>query len=186
VSEHKQDVVFNHDYDGIQEFDNRLPNWWLFIMYASIIFSVAYWLYLDTYGVGKSLVDQYNQEVRAANEAMLARASAQGVTDESLTIAAGMPETVAEGRTLFETYCVVCHASKGEGLVGPNLTDAYWIHGGKPTEILHTITNGVPSKGMAAWGSQLGPSRVEKLAAYVVSIKNTNVPGKAPEGELVE
>ena len=186
MSEHKQDVVFDHDYDGIQEFDNKMPNWWLFILYATIVFSVGYWLYLDTYGVGKSLVEQYDNDVAVAAEEMLAQAMAGGVTDESLTLAAGMPAQVAEGRAFFETYCVVCHSAQGEGLVGPNLTDAYWIHGAKPIDILRVITDGVPSKGMAAWGSQLGPTRVEKVTAYVVSIMNTNVSGKAPEGELVK
>jgi len=184
MSEHEQDVVLDHDYDGIQEFDNRLPNWWLFIMYAAIVFALGYWLFLNTYGIGKTLVQRYDQDVKTAQELMLARASAGGVTDESLALSAQMPDVVSGGRALFETYCVVCHSDKGQGLVGPNLTDAYWLHGGKPTEILHTITHGVPSKGMAAWGNQLGTTRVEKLVAYVISIKNSNIPGKAPQGEL--
>jgi len=186
VSEHKQDVVFDHDYDGIQEFDNRLPNWWLFILYATIIFSLGYWLFLHTYGVGDTIVEQWEDDMEVASERMLANASAGGITDESLRLAAGMPDKVAEGKALFSTYCVVCHGAGGEGLVGPNLTDPYWIHGGRPTDIHRIIADGVPAKGMAAWGSQLGPTRVEKLSIYVVSIMNTNVSGKAPEGELVE
>ncbi len=186
MSEYKHDVVFDHEYDGIQEFDNRLPNWWLFILYATVIFSLGYWLFLHTYGIGDLQLEKYEKEMAAAQELMLAQASAGGITDESLTLAASLPDKVAEGKALFTTYCVVCHAAQGEGLVGPNLTDAYWVHGGKPTDIHRIITDGVPAKGMAAWGSQLGPTRVEKLAVYVVSIMNTNVSGKAPEGELVE
>lgn len=186
MSERKQDVVLDHDYDGIREYDNRLPNWWLFILYATILFSLGYWLWLHTYGIGSLQIAKYDNEMREATEMMLAQASAEGLSNESLTLAASLPERVTEGRRLFETYCVVCHAGSGEGSVGPNLTDAYWIHGAEPMDIHRTITDGVPAKGMAAWGNQLGPSRVEKLAVYVMSIKNTNVSGKAAEGELVE
>jgi cytochrome c oxidase cbb3-type subunit 3 len=78
---------------------------------------------------------------------------------------------------------VACHQADGSGLVGPNLTDAYWLHGGQPLDILHTVTNGVPEKGMVAWLSQLGPRRVEDVTVYVLTLKGKNLPGKEPQGE---
>lgn len=183
MSEYQPDKLRGHAYDGIEEYDNRLPNWWLFILYGSIVFAVGYWLIFHTFQAVDLPLARYDKEMVAAAEAQLARMSEGGLTDESLALMATIPETVARGRELFTTYCVVCHLDRGQGQVGPNLTDAYWLHGGRPTDIHRTIDQGVTEKGMAAWGGQLGPKRVQDLVAYVLSIKNTNVPGKAPQGE---
>ncbi|MCB1161659.1 MAG: cbb3-type cytochrome c oxidase N-terminal domain-containing protein [Candidatus Krumholzibacteriia bacterium] len=183
MSEYKQDQVFDHDFDGIQEYDNRLPNWWLWILWGSIIFSVGYWLFFHTFGVGKLPQARYDVEMQKAAEAQLAKGGA--IDDAALTLMSTLPARVDEGKQLFATYCVACHADRGQGLVGPNLTDEYWIHGARPTDIYNTVTNGVLDKGMAAWGRQLGPNRVQSLVAFVLTIKNTNVPGKAPQGEKV-
>ena len=183
MSEYKSDVVRGHAYDGIEEYDNRLPNWWLFILYASCVFALGYWLVFHTFKVVDLPLARYDKEMVAAAEAQLAKMSEGGITDESLALMATIPETVERGHELFTTYCVVCHLDQGQGLVGPNLTDGYWLHGGRPTDIHRVVTDGVTEKGMAAWGAQLGPRRVQDLVAYVLTIKNTNVPGKAPEGE---
>ena len=180
----EQDKVRAHSYDGIQEFDNRLPNWWLWILYGSMVFAVAYWLLYETLGVLPNPTERYETAMHKAEEARLAELAAGGATNESLTMMSSMSDIVSEGRQHFQTYCVVCHADQGQGLVGPNLTDEYWLHGGAPLDILHTVTEGVPSKGMAAWGRQLGPRRVEQTVAYVLTLRNTHVAGKAPEGEL--
>ncbi len=184
MSTYKHDQLRDHEYDGIQEYDNRLPNWWLFIMYGTIIFSVGYWLVFHTFSVLDLPIAKYDKEMVAAMEAQVARMAEQELTDEALMMMAELPEKVENGRQLFVTYCVVCHLEQGQGLVGPNLTDRYWIHGGNPLDIHHTVTNGVLEKGMAAWGRQLGPTRVMDVVAYVLTLKNTEVPGKAPEGEL--
>jgi cytochrome c oxidase cbb3-type subunit III len=183
MSEYKPDELRGHAYDGIEEYDNRLPNWWLFILYGTCIFAIGYWLVFHTFQLVDLPLARYDKEMVAATEAQLARMAEAGLSDESLALMATVPETVDRGRELFVTYCVVCHLDQGQGLVGPNLTDPNWIHGGTPMDIMGTITNGVTEKGMAAWGSQLGPKRVMDLTAFVLSIKNTNVPGKAPEGE---
>ncbi|MDY7092916.1 MAG: cbb3-type cytochrome c oxidase N-terminal domain-containing protein [Acidobacteriota bacterium] len=180
----EQDKVREHTYDGIQEFDNRLPNWWLWILYGSIVFSVAYWILFHTLAVIPHPTGRYEADMRAAEKARLAQLEAGGVTNESLAMMATMEDAVAEGRSHFQTYCVVCHADQGQGLVGPNLTDEYWLHGGSPMEIRQTIMEGVPSKGMAAWGGQLGPRRVEQAVAYLLTIRNTHVEGRPPEGDL--
>jgi cytochrome c oxidase cbb3-type subunit 3 len=181
--EYKADQVFDHDFDGIQEYDNRLPNWWLWILWGSILFAFAYWLVFHTFGVAKLPPARYEAEMQRAAEAQLAKGGS--LDDAALELMATLPDRVAEGKALFSTYCVACHASRGEGLVGPNLTDAHWIHGARPLDIHKVVTDGVLAKGMAAWGRQLGPKRVESVTAYVLTLRGTNVPGKAPEGELV-
>ena len=180
----EQAQVRDHTFDGIQEFDNRLPNWWLWILYGSIVFSIAYWILFHTLAIIPHPTGRYEADMRAAEEARLAEMAAGGVSNESLTLMASMDDIVAEGRQHFETYCMVCHADQGQGLVGPNLTDEYWLHGGTPMDILQTVMDGVPSKGMAAWGGQLGPRRVEQAVAYLLTIRGTEVAGKPPEGEL--
>ena len=93
---------------------------------------------------------------------------------------------LSAGKAIFATNCVVCHKADGGGGIGPNLTDEYWIHGGGPLDIHNTVVQGVTAKGMAAWGRQLGPDRVDAVVAFVLTLRNTNVPGKAPEGELYQ
>ncbi|MEM9553605.1 MAG: cbb3-type cytochrome c oxidase N-terminal domain-containing protein [Acidobacteriota bacterium] len=180
----EQGKVREHSFDGIQEFDNRLPNWWLWILYGSIVYSIGYWILFHTLEVVPHPTGRYEADMRAAEEAQLANLAAGGVTNESLAMMATMDDMIAEGREHFVTYCVVCHSDQGQGLVGPNLTDEYWIHGGSPMDIRQTIMDGVPSKGMAAWGGQLGPRRVDQAVAYLLTIRDTNVEGKPPEGEL--
>jgi len=179
------DKLRDHTFDGIQEFDNKLPNWWLFILYGSIVFSLGYWLVFHTFKIVDLPVAQYNTEMAAIADAQLAAAMEGGITNESLLMMADMPESVTEGKALYDQYCVVCHLDKGQGLVGPNLTDNYWIHGAEPVDIHKIVTNGVLDKGMVAWGAQLGPKRVNKVVSYVMTITNTNIEGKAPEGEQV-
>lgn len=181
--EYRPDQVLDHDFDGIREYDNRLPNWWLFILYGTIVFSLGYWLFFHTFGLGKLPVARYEAEMVAATEAQLARMAKEGLNDDALLLMSTLPEKVSEGKQIFDQYCVVCHLADGSGSVGPNLTDEYWIHGNKPMDIYNVVTHGVPAKGMAAWGNQLGPRRVESVVAYVLTIRNQNLPGKAPQGD---
>jgi cytochrome c oxidase cbb3-type subunit 3 len=183
VTEPQRDQVLDHSYDGIQEFDNRLPNWWLWTLYGAIGFAICYWLFFHTWGWGNLKYEQYRSEMAAAAEAQLARMEGQETTNETLLLMSAVPATVERGHEIFSQFCVACHLADGSGSVGPNLTDGYWLHGGQPLQILHTVTYGVADKGMAAWGNQLGPRRVQEVVAYVLTIKNTNRPGKAPQGE---
>jgi len=185
MTEYKKDQVLDHNYDGIQEYDNRLPNWWLYILYGSIVFAVFYWLYFQTTGAGLLPGERYEVEMVKATEAQLAKMEGRELTDEALVMMSEVPAKVASGKALFQQFCAVCHQPDASGNVGPNLTDAYWLHGGTPLEIHHTVTYGVPEKGMAAWGSQLGPKRVLDVVAFVLSIRNSNRPGKAPQGVLM-
>ena len=181
------DKIRDHTFDGIQEYDNKLPNWWLWTLHGAIVFALLYWLVVETIGVTDTPHAALQKEMVAAAEAQLARAEESGLSNESLRLMATVPARVAAGRDLFTTYCVVCHLDTGGGSVGPNLTDNYWIHGPEPMDHHRVVTNGVPAKGMAAWGNQLGPKRVESVVAYLLTLSGTNVPGgKAPQGELYE
>ena len=181
----EQDQVLGHDFDGIQEYDNRLPNWWLWTLYVTIIFGVFYWFFFHTWSWGPLSYETFLNEQARAAEAQLARMEGQELNDETLLLMASVPDNVGRGREIFTSHCTTCHLDDGSGSVGPNLTDNYWIHDHTPMGIHETVTNGVPDKGMAAWGGQLGPSRVQDVVAFVLSIQGTNVPGKEPEGELV-
>jgi len=167
-----------HVYDGIEEADNQLPLWWLITFYGSIAFAVAYWFHYQVFETGMTSMQAYQAAV-AAN----APPPGAAMSDDALVALSQDPSAVEAGHATFTASCVACHADQGQGNVGPNLTDGYWIHGGAPTDILHVITDGVGDKGMPAWGPILGPEAVQKVAAYVLSIRNTNVPGKEPQGD---
>ncbi len=181
--EYRQDTILTHEFDGIQEFDNRLPNWWLWIMWGSMVFALLYWLVFHTLELRDLPRADFETSMQVAQEAELARMAAAGMNDETLWAMSQMDTKVAEGREIFSKHCVACHLDQGQGMVGPNLTDNVWIHGCKPMDLLNTVYEGVAAKGMPAWLNQLGPTRAQSAVAYVLTLRNTNVPGKAPEGE---
>lgn len=181
------DVETDHDYDGIREFDNPLPKWWLFTLYGSIVFGVCYWFYYHTLGAGLLPAAELAEEMaqaQAAEDARLAQQEAQGkgVNEEALAALVKDGEAVGRGAAVFKQNCVACHGDRGQGLVGPNLTDAYWIHGTKLKDNYRIIAGGVLDKGMPAWKTMLGMSKVRDVAAYVISLRDTNAPGKPPQG----
>jgi cytochrome c oxidase cbb3-type subunit 3 len=178
-----RDRLLDHEYDGIREYDNKLPNWWQYTLYGAIVFSVVYWLIFHVYDLVPLPLGRYQLEMAEAADAQLRRMAGEELTDQALFLMTSVPDRTARGRKLFEQYCVVCHGQQGEGNVGPNLTDDYWLHGNRPLQILHTVEHGVPAKGMAAWGGQLGPVRVQEVVSYVLTIGGTRLPGKAPQGE---
>jgi cytochrome c oxidase cbb3-type subunit 3 len=164
-----------HEYDGIRELDNRLPNWWLATLLITIVFGYGYWLYYHVF-TGPSLAENYKAEMAEAE----ARAAATPVTDDMILSLGN--EGAEKGKAIFQQNCVACHGANGEGKIGPNLTDSYWLHGGRPSEIYTTISKGVVSRGMLSWEPVLGVERTRLVAAYVNSLKGKNLPGKAPEG----
>jgi len=174
-----------HDHDGIKELDNVLPRWWLQILWGSVVFALGYWSYYHVLGTAPSPVDNYREEKLAAAQAEAERLKAQGeLTPEGLAAMSRNVAIVSAGKTTFAATCASCHGPAAGGLVGPNLTDEYWVHGGKALQVLATIRDGVLVKGMPAWGAQLGEERVREVAAYVVSLRNTRVPGgKPPQGD---
>ncbi len=169
-----QDPLRPHEYDGIQEFDRRLPNWWLYTLYGSIIFAVAYWFVHQIAHVMPS--DQQNVATALADISAKKLASSIDVTnDELFWEMSKNPVFVDAGRQTYNSLCTPCHLAslKGKGenptAVGPNLVDQAWIHGGTPKEIFRTVSTGVLAKGMLAWEPVLGQKKTVEVVAYVLS-----------------
>lgn len=178
----ERDRLIDHNYDGIQEYDNPLPRWWVILFWATIVFSVLYWFNLGV-GIGPGRIAQYEAEVAAA------RASAPPPdvsSPDELAAMATNTQVLEAGKQVFVTNCASCHKPDGGGLIGPNLTDNSWIHGGTLAEIHKTVTEGVLAKGMPPWGKLLKPDQIDAVTVYVASLKGTNPPGaKAAEGTVV-
>jgi cytochrome c oxidase cbb3-type subunit 3 len=178
-----KDRLLDHSYDGIQEYDNPMPRWWVITFWATIIFAVLYLLNIPVIGIGKGRIAEYEADVARANAQRLAAEPGGTPTAEALAALARDPAMIANGKQLFTTYCAACHRADGGGQIGPNLTDDAWIHGASLTEIRATINNGVLAKGMPEWGKVLKPDQVDAATAYVHSLAGTNPPNpKPPEG----
>ncbi|MCB0287914.1 MAG: c-type cytochrome [Calditrichaeota bacterium] len=180
-----KDELLDHDYDGIQELDNDLPPWWLYMFYFTIVFGFAYLLYFHVLDIGDLQAAEYQKEMQAA-ETMLAKNNAenQAQSPQEMTVLTDS-ENLAAGKEIFMTNCMACHGANGEGGVGPNMTDAYWIHGGGIKNVFKTIKYGVPQKGMISWQSQLKPSEMQAVASYILTLQGTDPPNqKEPQGEI--
>lgn len=188
--EQEGDILMDHEYDGIRELDNRLPPWWLYMFYFTIVFGVFYVGYYH-FSSGQLQLAEYESEMALAEEQKAAfLASAANNVDESNVELLADATSLANGKEKFETLCVACHAASGGSTqnppgVGPNLTDEYWLHGGGVQNIFKTIKYGVPAKGMIAWESQLSPRQMQEVASYIISLQGTNPPNaKEPQGEI--
>lgn len=174
-----------HNYDGIQEFNNPAPFWWQLFFYLSIVFGLGYYTYYELLD-GKTS----DQELQAKlNEVKIKQISqpTQEPDEGGLLAVFQNPTRVQLGHEIFEAKCASCHAKDGGGLVGPNLTDAYWIHGkGKLVDIFRVVRDGVLDKGMPPWGATLKPEEVENVSVFVKTLKGAKVvTSKAPQGEKV-
>ena len=185
------DVDTGHDYDGIRELDNRLPAWWLFTLYGAVVFAGLYWAYFQTLGAGPTQLEELAKEhasFAAEAEARLAaeieRTGQDPNSVEALTALAEQPAVVERGKAIFATTCASCHRADAGGLIGPNLTDAHFVHGARADEMFKVIAHGSLQKGMPAWKPILGDSKTRDVTAYVFSLKgNPVVDGKAAEGK---
>ncbi|MCB9539310.1 MAG: c-type cytochrome [Myxococcales bacterium] len=177
------DELLDHEYDGIREYDNPLPRWWLGIFVISVVFSVIYVPYYHFMG-GPHQEDEYAAEMAAA---AASAPKVEKLDEAALQKIAADPTRIQAGKALYDKHCVACHTADGGGLVGPNLTDKFWIHGGSLTDIVHTITEGVPEKGMISWKTQLSAEEIRSVAAFVNTLRGTTPANpKAPEGEPYE
>jgi cytochrome c oxidase cbb3-type subunit 3 len=177
-----RDLLLDHNYDGIQELDHPLPRWWLGIFYITIVFGVFYASYYML-GSGPSEETELHADLKVIKANMPVAATAGG--DEVFALILKDPEKLKLGAAVFAGKCVPCHGEKGQGVIGPNLTDDYWIHGtGKAREIAAVIAAGVPEKGMPSWGPMLTQEELNNVAAYVRSLRGTNPKNaKEPQGE---
>jgi cytochrome c oxidase cbb3-type subunit 3 len=189
MSDQKKDMVRPVEADGIKEFDNQLPRWWVWLFYLSIAYAAGLLIYMQLMG-GKTLIQKYNEDLEA-NLALQKSGSPQTPSGDQPAINLDelmeSEDTIAKGKEIYDVNCFPCHAADGGGTIGPNLTDNYWIHGGKPENIIAVVTNGVPDKGMIAWQPILGQEKVTQVSAYVLSLKGTTpLNPKAPDGVLEE
>lgn len=184
TGKYQVDVMAGHDYDGITEYDNDLPPWWKYGFYLTIVFGVAYFLHFHVTEGGELSAAEYQHEM--ADAALLA--ASMGANDDPnkltdyqvLTAAADL----AAGKTVFAQNCAACHGPAGEGKVGPNLTDEYWLHGGEVNKVYHTVKYGVQGKGMVAWKGKLSSKQLLQVSSYILSIQGTKPAGaKAPQGQ---
>jgi len=166
VKKSPPDQLLGHaaDNDGIDEYDNPLPDWWLGLFYLCIIWAVIYTAHYHFVG-HRSQVNELKAEMAAAQAKWPQAPSGGGGAAGELVVTT---ETVSAGQAIFQANCVACHGANMLGGIGPNLLDTLWIHGGTPADIQHTITVGVPDKGMLTWGPILGPEKVAQVAAYLV------------------
>jgi cytochrome c oxidase cbb3-type subunit III len=180
--------LLGHEYDGIQEYDNPMPRWWVWIFWGSFYFALGYFIHYHITGNGESVALAYDTDLALAREKEAMAAMGGEVTEESLGKLMSNGAMVADAAKLFAVRCAQCHGAKGEGLIGPNLTDNYWLHGNASLMSIHeVISEGVQTKGMPPWKKQLRPIELGKVTAYVGSLRGTNVPGpKGKEGQLVE
>ncbi|MCB0340115.1 MAG: c-type cytochrome [Bdellovibrionales bacterium] len=182
-----EDKLLTHDYDGIQEYDNDLPRWWKNIFWVTTVFGLFYagWVHL---GFKEPQHAQLARELSELDEQRAAIASETGNQEfgEAQMLALTKDsEVVQKGKDIFAAKCAACHGLNAEGLVGPNLTDEYWIHGASITDILHIVRVGVPEKGMLSWETMMSEDEIRQVVSYVWTLQGSNPANpKAPEGQL--
>ena len=184
---HEEEVMTDHDYDGIRELDNVLPPWWLAGFYITIAIGVFYYIMVLAFGKYKQ-ADEYNAAVAEGKAAIEQyRKDNPELFDDANLVALTDEASIKKGEELFATKtCTACHLADGGGSIGPNLTDEYWILGGGFKNIMNTLAKGGrPGKGMIAWESTLSQLERQQLASYILSIQgSTPATPKAPEGEI--
>ena len=181
------ELILDHNYDGIRELDNKLPPWWVYMFYASIIFAVVYMLRFHVFN-GYDQILEYEQEVATAKlEIEAYKKNAKDLVDENTVELLTEASDIKAGETVFKSNCIPCHMVDGGGGIGPNLTDQYWILGGGIKNVFHTISEGGrDGKGMIAWKQTLKPVEIAQVASYVLTVINGTTPAnpKAAEGEI--
>jgi cytochrome c oxidase cbb3-type subunit III len=180
-------IDLGHNYDGIRELNNRLPGWWLYGFYATILFAGIYlWRYHVTHTAPLSGEELKIALIKGDEQTKAYLAKAANNVDENTVTLIKDAAALQGAEVIFKSTCKTCHGEKGEGnQIGPNLTDDYWIHGGGIKDIFKTIKYGFPEKGMQSWKDQYTAIQMAQLASYVKSLQGTNPPNaKAPQGEL--
>lgn len=181
----ERSLVLEGDYDGIEELDNNVPPWFNILFYGTVVIAVIYFLNFHVFGTGKLPFQEYQEEINLANMQREELIRTGAYINENTVVLLTDNESIKNGKQLFTTNCVTCHGEGGQGIIGPNLTDEYWIHGGGIKNVFTVIKYGVPAKGMITWMNQMNPKLMQQVASYVISLQGTNPPGaKAPEGNI--
>ncbi len=187
--EQERDILLDHDYDGIHELDNHLPPWWKWGFYFTIFWGV---LYLVNYHIvpiwneGYSQEAEFNAEMAAAEKQLAEyRKTAADQIDENNVTLLSDAASLDKGKSKYVEVCAACHGDKGQGGIGPNLTDAYWIHGGDVKSVFKVVKYGVLEKGMISWKDEMKPGEMQAVVSYIFTLQGTNPDGaKEPQGQL--
>ena len=183
----EKDLMMDHEFDGIAELDNPIPAWFRILFYTTIVFGIGYLLNYHVFNYSKSQEEEYVAEIQQAADDKVAFLSnpvnSASAVNESNIEQSKDAAVLKNGQALFATRCPPCHGDAGQGLVGPNLTDEYWLHGGKIKDVFKTIKYGVPEKGMIAWEKSMSAQQISDIANYVLSLQGTKPAGaKAAQG----
>lgn len=180
-------ILMDHEYDGIRELDNNLPPWWKYGFVASIGFAIIYLFHYHVLATGMLQHDAYEKDVAVAAEEVEAYLAAQAMNvDERTVVMLEGASDLAEGEAIFMQYCKTCHGAEGEGLVGPNMTDDYWLHGGSIKDIFSTIKYGAEN-GMKSWKDELNPVQMQQVSSFIKSLHGTTPANpKEPQGKLYQ
>lgn len=178
------DRVLEHEYDGIREYDNPMPRWWLLTFAGTIVFSIVYMFNIGPVGNGAGRIADYEAEM--ARELARHPSPVSTVTEASLLALKNDASTVQAGAKVFAVSCAMCHGVAAGGNIGPNLTDEFWLHGGHLTDLHKTVTEGVLAKGMPPWGKTLKPAQINAVVVYIASLQGSHPANpKAPQGVIV-
>ena len=184
--EEEDSILLDHDYDGIKELDNNLPPWWKYGFYLTIVVGVIYLFNFHVLGTGDLQGQEYEKEMAQAKldvDAFM-KTSANNVDENTVKLMTDATD-IAAGKDVFIASCVACHGKGGEGTVGPNLTDDFWIHGGGVQDIFKTIKYGWVEKGMKSWKEDLSPMQISQVTSYIKTLRGTNPANpKAAQGDL--
>ncbi len=183
--EKEKDIMLDHDYDGVRELDNSLPPWWLAIFYVTTAFAGVYIYFNHFSSWAVSSGEAYAMEISQAEDQVKAYLATQAnAVDETNVVLLAEATALANGKTIYNARCAVCHGQLGEGGIGPNFTDAYWLHGGSIQDIFKVVKYGVVEKGMQAWKNELLPLQMQEVSSYILSLQGSNPPNqKEAQGE---
>lgn len=184
--EKEADIMLDHNYDGIKELDNNLPPWWKWGFYLTILWGLVYLFHYHVFATGKLQKAEYFNEVAIADAENQARAEKmKDYVAADNVLALNDAAAINAGKDTYSKNCVACHGANGEGGVGPNFTDEYWIHGGGIKNIFKVVTNGVPAKGMISWKSHLSPKQIQQVGSYILTFQGTKPANpKEPQGDI--
>jgi cytochrome c oxidase cbb3-type subunit 3 len=178
----KEPLLLDHEYDGIQELDNKLPRWWVWLFSITLVYAAFYLLYYHVFSSDKTQAAEYRAEMKQG-EAIKSAAMGKFETEMTSLKPSSDAVALAQGQAVYTKFCAPCHRADGGGLVGPNLTDDYWIHGSTFADSVKVIWDGVPAKGMITWKGVLKPDEIYAVSSYIYTLRGAKLAtaGKPPE-----
>lgn len=181
IDPHEQ--LTDHEYDGIQEFDNPTPGWWTFLFILSCIFGIIYFVFFHMGQAGQTIHEKYEAAVAENLERQFADIGELQPDGPTLKRLMKDSDLLTFGKSIFAANCVSCHGADGAGLVGPNLTDEQWKSVNRLEDIVQVVSEGAGNGAMPGWKTRLHSNEIILASAYVASLRGQNRIGpRGPEG----